>query len=40
MDRIIRTSARTGLLIVAFLLHASAQDRYLVRANMRVLLSI
>ena len=32
MDRIIRTSARTGLLIVAFLLHASAQDRYLVRA--------
>jgi hypothetical protein len=32
MDRIIRILARAGFLVVAFLLCASAQDRYLVRA--------
>lgn len=32
MDRTVRTLARAGLLAVAFLLQASAQDRYLVRA--------
>ena len=32
MDRKIRILARAGLLVVAFLLRASAQDRYLVRA--------
>jgi subtilisin family serine protease len=32
MDRKIRLLARTGLLVVAILLRASAQDRYLVRA--------
>ena len=33
MDRRIRLLARTGLLVVATLLRASAQDRYLVRAS-------
>ena len=32
MDKKIRTLARGGLLVMAFLLQASAQDRYLVRA--------
>ena len=33
MDRRICTLVRVGLLVVAFLLQASAQDRYLVRAS-------
>ena len=32
MDRKVRTLARAGFLVMVFLLCASAQDRYLVRA--------